>query len=137
MSNDKEATKRRQNVSFNMSKDNTYNRNKKLILVAEISVIICFLCVTVVTSPFYTLDSIVCDKLYTQMNGVRHDIRIIAIDEETLEEYGNFSVWSREKSAELMEVLCADEDNAPIAIGMDILFTGVSYACLFLYQGRG
>lgn len=107
-----------------MDKDNTYNRNKRLLLIAEVLAIICFLCATVLTSAFYTLDSMVCDKLYTQMNGVRHDIRIIAIDEETLEEYGNFSVWSREKSADLIELLCADEDNAPIAIGMDILFTG-------------
>jgi CHASE2 domain-containing sensor protein len=30
---------------------------------------------------------------------------IIGIDEETLAEYGNFNLWSREKLAELLEKL--------------------------------
>lgn len=99
-------------------------RRNKILLIAEISVIAAILCLTVLTSSFYALDAMICDKLYQDMNGVSRDIRIIAIDEETLDEYGSFSTWSREKSAELIELLCADKENMPIAIGMDILFTG-------------
>ena len=97
---------------------------KKILLIAEILAIACILCVTVFTSAFYAMDAMLCDKLYTDMKGVSRDIRIIAIDEETLDEYGSFSTWSREKSAELIEILCADKENMPLAIGMDILFTG-------------
>lgn len=71
--------------------------NKKILLIAEILAIACILCVTVFTSAFYALDAMLCDKLYTDMEGVSRDIRIIAIDEETLDEYGSFSTWSREK----------------------------------------
>ena len=100
------------------------SRNKKLLLIIELLIIICLLCAMVLTSVFYSLDSIICDRLYTEMNGVKRDIRIIAVDEETLEEYGSFTIWSREKSAELVELLCQDNDTSPLVIGFDFLFTG-------------
>lgn len=98
--------------------------SKNFLFLIESFVLIGVLCLTVLTSALYTLDAMLCDKLYTKMTGVRHDIRIIAVDEETLDEYGNFTTWSREKSADLVELLCADEDTSPAVIGMDILFTG-------------
>ena len=55
----------------------------------------------VVWEPFFELDSLVCDAVYSQMNGTGDEIVIVAIDEETLAEYGAFSEWSREKCAQL------------------------------------
>lgn len=102
------------------------NRNHfaKSAPLAILAVIIAVLCLTVVMTPFYALDAMLCDKLYTKMEGVRRDIRIITIDEETLEEYGSFTTWSREKTADLVELLCADEETSPAVIGLDFLFTG-------------
>ena len=78
--------------------------------------------------PFYNLDAYVCDKVYENIQGPSPAIKIIGIDEETLIEYGNFSNWSREKSAELVEYLCEDEKTAPALIGFDIMFIGDSEA---------
>ena len=75
----------------------------------------------------FNLDMIICDKMYANIEGPATDIKIIGIDEETLTAYGNFSNWSREKSAELVELLCEDEETAPYLIGFDIMFIGDSY----------
>lgn len=84
--------------------------------------------ILVITEPFYNADAFLCDMVYMDLQGPNPNIRIIAIDEETLQAYGNFSNWSREKAAELVEVLCEDEENAPALIGFDIMFIGESEA---------
>ena len=78
----------------------------------------------VVLMPFYTMEARVSDVLYSQLEGTERNIKIITVDEETLAEYGTFTAWSREKCAELINVLCPDEKMAPTVIGMDFLFTG-------------
>lgn len=84
--------------------------------------------ILILWAPFYNLDSYICDKAYEDLDGPSPAIKVIAIDEETLMEYGNFSDWSREKSAELIEVLSEDEEFAPAVIGFDIMFMGESEA---------
>ena len=78
----------------------------------------------VITEPFFELDSLVCDAVYSQMNGTGDDIVIIAVDEETLAEYGAFSSWSREKCAQLAELLYSDEQSVPAVLAFDMVFTG-------------
>ncbi len=73
-------------------------------------------------NPFYALDAYLTDGLYTRFTGPSSDIIIIGVDEETLAEYGNFNLWSREKSAALLEYLYEDTDNAPAVVGMDFMF---------------
>ena len=75
-----------------------------------------------VINPFYALDAYLTDKLYTKLTGTDSDIIIIGVDEETLAEYGNFNLWSREKSAELLEYLHEDETNCPAVVGLDFMF---------------
>lgn len=82
--------------------------------------------VLVLKAPFYNLDAYICDKAYQDLQGPSPVIKIIGIDEETLTKYGNFSNWSREKSADLVELLCEDEESAPALIGFDIMFIGES-----------
>lgn len=82
----------------------------------------------VILAPFYNQDAYLCDLAYQDMQGPSSKIKIIGIDEETLTEYGNFSNWSREKSAELVELLCEDEATAPALVGFDIMFIGESEA---------
>lgn len=80
--------------------------------------------IMVVCAPFYTFDSLLCDKLYSRTDGVSPNIKIIAVDEETLDAYGNFQLWSREKSVQLIDKLYADKENAPALVAFDFLFTG-------------
>lgn len=80
--------------------------------------------VLVVAEPFFELDSMLCDAVYSQMNGTGDEIVIVAIDEETLAEYGVFSDWSRERCAQLADFLYSDEQNEPAVLAVDIVFSG-------------
>lgn len=76
----------------------------------------------VIFMPFYAIEARLSDALYSQLEGTERNIKIITVDEETLAEYGTFTEWSREKCAELINILCADKEMAPTVIGMDFLF---------------
>lgn len=69
---------------------------------------------------FYSLDSLMKDKLYQQPRGINNKIKIIAIDDETLRELGPLGNWSRQVYADIIEAL---GDN-PAVIGMDIMVFG-------------
>ena len=74
-------------------------------------------------APLYSADQAITDTLYTRFSGTDKRIVIIGIDEETLSEYGNFNLWSREKLAELLEKLYADSENSPAVVGLDFILT--------------
>lgn len=94
------------------------------LLVALIPAVLAF--VLIMTEPFFGLDAMLCDLMYGQMNGTGDEIKLITIDEETLTEYGKLPDFSREKSAELLDYLYADENNTPALVAFDIMFTGES-----------
>ncbi|MCR4686492.1 MAG: CHASE2 domain-containing protein [Lachnospiraceae bacterium] len=77
----------------------------------------------VTTNPFYPVDTFVTDRLYSRLEGVNQNIIIVGVDEETLSEYGNFNLWSRDKIAELVNKLYEDEENAPAVVGIDYIFS--------------
>ncbi|MGN0367521.1 MAG: CHASE2 domain-containing protein [Wujia sp.] len=77
-----------------------------------------------VTNLLSPLDYIVKDALYQRPRGVRNDIKIIGIDEQTLEELGPIGTWSRQIYADLLNTLNADEGSKPAVIGFDIIFSG-------------
>lgn len=71
----------------------------------------------------YTLDKILTDPLYQQGGGTPSNrIRILAIDEKTLAEYGEYADWSRDIPARMVEVLNADPEHAPAVIAFDVLY---------------
>lgn len=71
---------------------------------------------------FYTADSLFRDTLYNNRLGTTSDIIIIGVDEETLDEYGDFMSWSRQKTADTIEYLTNEPDMYPAVIGVDFLF---------------
>lgn len=73
---------------------------------------------------FYTPDRFLMDKLYLTPSNTDNRIRIIAIDEKTLNAYGPFNTWSREKSAELVTRLNSSAESRPSVIGFDVMFIG-------------
>ena len=100
--------------------------SQKMIPFMKACVPVIFLLIMVLWNPLYTFDALLCDGLYSHLDGTSQNIKIISVDEETLDAYGNFGVWSREKTAELIEMLYADEENAPAIVALDSLFTGDS-----------
>ena len=94
----------------------TFNRVSAFVMIA-MSIIMVFF------GPLYGVDSFITDHIYTRLTGTDSRIVIIGIDEETLSEYGNFNLWSREKMAELIDMLYEDEENAPAVVGLDFIFS--------------
>ena len=64
------------------------------------------------------------DSFYAKPVGITQNIKIICVDEKTLNAYGKFEDWSREKLADLMELLIEKEEYKPAVIGLDFLLTG-------------
>ena len=64
------------------------------------------------------------DTLYQTAGTIPEDIKIIAIDEQTLSKLGPYSQWDRNCFAKLIEILNENEEMAPKVIGFDIIFSG-------------
>ena len=64
------------------------------------------------------------DALYQKPEAIPNQIKIIAIDEETLAKLGPYSDWDRIYFADLLDRLCTDPSSKPRVIGMDVIFTG-------------
>ncbi len=70
----------------------------------------------------YDLDRVFSDPLYQNGSAPSAKIKIIAIDEKTVQKYGNVSDWTRERYAQLVSLLNADPENAPAVMAFDIMF---------------
>ncbi len=90
----------------------------------EVVVVFCLVFFLTVTNLIAPLDYMVKDALYQRPRGVESDIKIIGIDEKTLEELGPTQTWSRSYYAELLQRLNADEQMRPAVVGFDIIFSG-------------
>ncbi|MBQ6832929.1 MAG: adenylate/guanylate cyclase domain-containing protein [Lachnospiraceae bacterium] len=77
---------------------------------------------------FQVLEYQLQDARYQRGGLISPEIYVIGIDEETLQEYGPWQNWGREKTAELITLLNEDETTAPMVIGLDIGFFGNSDA---------
>ncbi len=79
-----------------------------------------------VSQLFAPLDSMLKDALYQSPLGVNKRIKIIAIDNKTLSEYGVFGTWSRQYYADLVNKLneYSDEGLSPSVIAFDICYFG-------------
>lgn len=77
-----------------------------------------------VTNLFSSLDYMLKDAVYQIPRGVSSRIKIIAIDDRTLEELGPINTWSREYYGELINILNSNPDAKPSVIAFDILFSG-------------
>lgn len=93
--------------------------NKKNMIAALLLAILTF--TAVYFQWFTSLNFLLQDAIYQRENPVDPSIKIIAIDEKTLEALGQFETWTREPYAELIELLNGSE-YAPKVIGLDVLF---------------
>ncbi len=66
------------------------------------------------------------DYLYRKLDGISENIKIIGIDDKTLDILGPYSDWNRGYFADLINILNEDEENRPEIIGIDIIFSGTN-----------
>lgn len=94
-------------------------RIREIIVVAVISVLVFLLAVTGV---LYSFDKIFADPLYQRKTSANSRIKIIAIDEKTLQAYGEMKTWNREIPAKLVEMLYEEEEYSPSVLAFDIMY---------------
>ena len=68
----------------------------------------------------YSFDSLLRDKLYQQPRGINNKIKIVAIDDRTLQELGPLNTWDRTIYADTITAL----GDYPAAIGLDVMIFG-------------
>ena len=72
----------------------------------------------------YRADNTLDDSLYQQEQALDGNIFVIGIDARSLEVLGPFHTWSRDYMAQAIDMLNADPDYKPAAIGIDVLYAG-------------
>lgn len=101
------------------------DKKKKWIVTALSSLIIALLAGWVAVHKFpVKLEYMAQDALYPNPGVIPDTIKIITIDEETLDKLGPYSNWNRSYFAELIGLLNAEPETTPKVIGVDVVFTG-------------
>lgn len=72
--------------------------------------------------PLYVFDKVLTDRIYQQPSATNPAIKIIKIDEKSLEEIGQYTTWNRDIPARLVEILNADPQAKPAVIAFDVLY---------------
>ena len=63
------------------------------------------------------------DVLYHHHSDTMGQIRIIKIDDKTMNKLGDISTWDRSVYTKLLDILCVSEEIRPAVVGFDILFS--------------
>lgn len=88
----------------------------KTAVVAVVAFVLCY------SQVLYPVDKLFADALYQTETTTDMRIKIIAIDERTIQEYGDIKTWTRDIPAQLVELLNAQEETAPAVIAFDIMY---------------
>ena len=96
----------------------------KIQVIAETLVAGLLVFLLTISNLLSSLDYIARDKLYQMPRGIDSKIKIIGIDEKTMEKLGPIQAWSRENYALLLNKLNENNDAKPALVGFDIIFSG-------------
>lgn len=99
--------------------------NKKNIVKRVLTCVISMLIAFVVTfsGVMGGIDKSAEDVLYHHAGKTDAKIKIIKIDDRTMNQLGDFSTWSRDTYAQLVEKLSVSDECHPAVIGFDVLFS--------------
>lgn len=75
-----------------------------------------------VTGILYSFDKIIADRWYQKPTPTNPQIKIIAIDEKTLQVYGDIKTWNRSIPADLVDKLYEQKEYAPSVTVFDIMY---------------
>lgn len=89
-------------------------------LIYETNSVFCVFCCVGI---FGTADRFAEDYLYHHPSGTSEKIKIIKIDDKTINAMGDFDSWDRDDYADLVEALTVSDNVKPEVIGFDILFS--------------
>ena len=103
---------------------------KSLIFVKTLPIILLTAMVALITALRFPreLEIIAEDELYQNPSVIPNNIKIIAIDEKTLENLGRYSDWDRSYFARLIEQLNSVPDAKPLVIGIDVILSGTDFS---------
>ncbi|MCM1185576.1 MAG: adenylate/guanylate cyclase domain-containing protein [Lachnoclostridium sp.] len=101
-------------------KQDKLNQKARLALLAALSAFLAGILAFI--EPFDSAEYLLTDSLLISEKPVDNRIKIIGIDEATLQEYGPFSGWSRQQAADLLNAF--DPDCPPAVIAFDINYFG-------------
>ena len=90
------------------------------VIVSVIAAILTF--ILSVTGVLYSFDKIVADGWYQKPTPTNPQIKIIAIDEKTLQAYGDMKTWNRKLPADLVDKLYEQKEYAPSVTIFDIMY---------------
>ena len=99
-----------------MKENKSKNRRWLIILQALLLGVAAFL--FCYNDVLFNLNSLYRDKVYQRSRGVNQSIKIIAIDDKAIGEYGPFGTWDRSVFADTIEAL----GDYPSVVGFDIMF---------------
>lgn len=105
-----------------MKKTNKANRYLNICTVLVFSIIVVLMTVFHFS---YELENITEDLLYQRAGSIKNDIKIIAVDEETLDQLGPYTDWDRIYFARLIDML-GESENRPSVIAVDFIFSGTN-----------
>ena len=95
-------------------------RRSKTMTAIEAAVIFALTFLVAFYNVFYSFDSLLRDRLYQPHRGINNKIKILAIDDKTLQEIGPFGTWSRSVYADVIDRL----GEYPAVISLDIMIFG-------------
>ncbi len=98
------------------------NKTCKTVIIAVVWALISV--VLIYTGIFQSADKATEDVLYHHAGLTDKQIKIIKIDDRTMNQLGEYSTWNRDVYADLINTLCVSEDCQPAVIGIDVLFSG-------------
>ncbi|MBQ2053986.1 MAG: CHASE2 domain-containing protein, partial [Eubacterium sp.] len=99
-------------------------KKSNLLIVLETLLVGFIAFILIFTNSLSYLDLMARDKLYQIPRGIDSKIKIIGIDEKTMNELGPIQTWSRSTYADLLNKLSENEDSKPMVVGFDIQISG-------------
>ena len=99
-------------------------KKSNLLIVLETLLVGFIAFILIFTNSLSYLDLTARDKLYQIPRGIDSKIKIIGIDEKTMNELGPIQTWSRSTYADLLNKLSENEDSKPMVVGFDIQISG-------------
>ena len=99
-------------------------KKSNLLIILETLLVGVLTFILIFSNSLNLLDLIARDKLYQIPRGIDSKIKIIGIDEKTMNELGPIQTWSRSTYADLLNKLTENEDSKPMVVGFDIQFSG-------------
>lgn len=79
--------------------------------------------VIIYSGMFKAMDKGAEDRLYHHAGNINSKIKIIKIDDWTMNQMGDFSTWDRSVYADLLDAIYVSEEIRPAVVGFDILFS--------------